>query len=85
MLLTLANGASANDIRFFVYNAANGLADVQAMITSMAAQMRDTLHATRDMESAMTGYLRELEENGNTQCNCHNHSNHDQNFHQHLI
>ena len=44
--------------------AANGLADVQAMITSMAAQMRDTLHATRDMESAMTGYLRELEENG---------------------
>lgn len=43
--------------------AANGLADVQAMITSMAAQMRDTLNATRDMENAMTGYLRELEEN----------------------
>ena len=44
--------------------AANGLADVQAMITSMAAQMRDMLNATRDMENAMTGYLRELEENG---------------------
>jgi len=44
--------------------AANGLADVQAMITSMAAQMRDTLTAARDMENAMAGYLRELEENG---------------------
>lgn len=43
--------------------AANGLADVQAMITSMAAQMRDTLNATRDMENAMTNYLRELENN----------------------
>ena len=44
--------------------AANGLADMQAMITYMAAQMRDTLGATRDMENAMAAYLRELEENG---------------------
>ena len=43
--------------------AANALADVQAMMTSMAAQMRDTLNATRDMESAMTDYLNELRAN----------------------
>ena len=43
--------------------AANGLADVQAMLTAMAAQMRDTLSATREMETAMTGYLHELKEN----------------------
>lgn len=45
-------------------NAANALADVQAMMTSMAAQMRDTMNATRDMENAMTGYLKELENTG---------------------
>ena len=44
--------------------AANALADVQAMMTSMAAQMRDTMNATRDMENAMSGYLRELESTG---------------------
>lgn len=42
---------------------ANGLADVQAMLTSMAAQMRDTLNATREMENAMTGYLDSLRAN----------------------
>ncbi|MBQ9951375.1 MAG: MotA/TolQ/ExbB proton channel family protein [Clostridia bacterium] len=54
--LTRASLNGAGDV-------ANGLADVQAMLTSMAAQMRATLSATRDMESAMTGYLRELEKN----------------------
>ena len=44
--------------------AANALADVQAMMTSMAAQMRDTMNATRDMENAMSAYLRELENSG---------------------
>ena len=41
----------------------DGLADVQAMLTSMAAQMRDTLSAARETESAMTGYLDALKAN----------------------
>ena len=41
----------------------DGLADAQAMLTSMAAQMRDTLNAARETESAMTGYLDALKLN----------------------
>jgi len=39
---------------------ANGLRDVQTMITTMAGQIREVARVTRDMEEAMTGYLNEL-------------------------
>lgn len=40
---------------------ANGLGDVQTMITTMAGQIREVARATKDMQNATTSYLEELQ------------------------